>query len=89
VAWALSQITLPDWLAPLGDALSSDGATILVLSLVIGAYYAGARWLESRPWFPAWAIRVILGSAQTPTYTPIETDDGMGDVDPALFNENT
>ncbi|MEV6226833.1 hypothetical protein AB0L88_02930 [Saccharopolyspora shandongensis] len=63
VAWLITA-GAPDWLTdPLGDA----GPT-LVVPVVLAAVYALLRWAEPR--LPAWATRLLLGSAQPPTYTP-------------------
>lgn len=39
-----------------------------VTTLAIGAWYALWRWLEPR--IPDWLTRIVLGSAQAPTYAP-------------------
>ena len=41
---------------------------LVVAPVVIGAYYAAVRWLESRPWMPRWLVQLLLGSAKQPAY---------------------
>lgn len=41
---------------------------LVVAPVVIGAYYAAVRWLESRPWMPRWIVQLLLGSAKQPAY---------------------
>jgi hypothetical protein len=54
-------------------ALGSAGE-LVVLPIVLGAVYPLVRWIEPR--LPAWLTRVLLGSAQPPTYSnkPEQTD---------------
>lgn len=66
-AWA----TLLAWLVSIGvpgglaELLSTVGGVVLV-PIVVGAVYAGLRWLEPR--LPSWLAAILLGSAQQPTY---------------------
>jgi hypothetical protein len=62
------------WLASLGvpqawtDWLGSDQVVTQVVQIAAAAVvYGGVRWVE--PHLPAWLTRVLLGSAQPPTYT--------------------
>lgn len=68
VAWLLSLATYPEWMTPLTDILQSEGATVFVLTFVIGAWYA--VWRKVEPKIPAWLTRIVLGSNQSPTYLP-------------------
>ncbi|GAA4627256.1 hypothetical protein [Cellulomonas oligotrophica] len=83
-AWALAQIAgvLPPVLAdPLAAALGSDVVAAVVVAAVIAAWYAAWRWAE--PHVPEWLVRVVLGSARTPSYalTPARLlDDGAVDI---------
>lgn len=75
-AWLLAQVAgvLPPALAdPLATALGSDVVVAVVVAAVIATWYAVWRWAE--PHVPAWLVRVVLGSARTPTYAPV-LDDG-------------
>lgn len=56
--------------APLGAQL----VDFLIAPAVVGVYYLVARWLESQPWMPRWLVRLLLGSARPPTYTPTTRD---------------
>lgn len=74
-AWALAQVAgvLPPALAdPLATALGSDVVVAVVVAAVIAAWYAVWRWAE--PHVPAWLVRVVLGSARTPSYAPVLED---------------
>ena len=51
--------------APLGLQLVDLVAT----PVAIAAVYAGARWLETRPWMPTWLTRLLLGSLRQPAYS--------------------
>lgn len=61
VAWLVT-LGLP---AVVADALSGLGDKVVV-AVVLAAVYAALRWLEPR--MPAWLVRILLGSAQTPKY---------------------
>ena len=58
----------------LADWLSSETTLALVTAAAIAAWYALWRWAEPR--IPDWLTRLVLGSAQTPTYAPVAIDDG-------------
>ncbi|OCI31037.1 hypothetical protein [Oerskovia enterophila] len=64
VAWLLTVVVLP---TEVTDLLTSDLAITAVTALVVGAWYVAWRWAE--PHIPDWLTRLVLGSAQTPTYT--------------------
>jgi len=64
VAWLLTVVVLP---AEVTDLLTSDLAITAATALVVGAWYIAWRWAE--PHIPDWLTRLVLGSAQTPTYT--------------------
>ncbi|MCZ2261597.1 hypothetical protein [Isoptericola sp. QY 916] len=74
LAWALAQWALP---APLTELLSSDVLVSALVALAVGAWYALWRWLEPR--LPAFVVRLVLGSARTPTYAPTSAD-GVPDI---------
>lgn len=50
--------------APVGLQL----AELVAIPTAIGLYYVTVRWLESRTWMPRWIVRLLIGSAQTPSY---------------------
>lgn len=64
VAWLLTVVVLP---TEVTDLLTSDLAITAITALVVGAWYIAWRWAE--PHIPDWLTRLVLGSAQTPTYT--------------------
>lgn len=67
--WILAQILphLP-WLPEsVVTWLSGAAGQAAVVALVSAAWYALWRWLEPR--IPDWLTRLVLGSAQAPTYT--------------------
>lgn len=71
VAWALARLAgvLPTDLADaLGSALQSEAVVALVVLAAVTGWYAAWRWAE--PHIPAWLVRIVLGSALTPTYAP-------------------
>jgi len=53
-------VVLLDEFRPLG--------TLVLVPLAAGLVYEAARWLERKPWMPAWAIRILLGSTRQPRY---------------------
>ncbi|GAA5104864.1 hypothetical protein [Haloechinothrix salitolerans] len=61
VAWLVS-LGVPDFVT---GALGSAGE-LVVLPIVLGVVYPLVRWIEPR--LPDWLTRVLLGSAQPPTY---------------------
>lgn len=68
-AWA----TVVLWLVSLGlpqsaaDWLASDGVVTKLVELAsLAVVYAFVRWIE--PHMPDWLTRLLLGSAQPPTY---------------------
>lgn len=65
IVWLLS---LVDWPPTVEQTISTQAGLItgLVTALAIGAWYALWRWLEAH--LPAWLVRIVLGSASTPTY---------------------
>ncbi|MFF3065939.1 hypothetical protein ACFVQ3_15440 [Oerskovia sp. NPDC057915] len=76
VAAILRAITphLPGGLgAALADWLGAETTLALVTAAAIAAWYALWRWAEPR--IPDWLTRVVLGSAQTPTYIGRHTAD--------------
>ena len=68
LAWAAPHLpgdvgtTLADW-------LSGEAAIALVTAVVIAAWYALWRVVESR--LPDWLTRILLGSAAAPTYAKV------------------
>lgn len=62
--------------AELGDALAavlrSDVVIALVTVAAVAGWYAAWRWAE--PHVPAWIVRLVLGSARTPSYAPVTAD---------------
>ena len=62
VAWLVT-LGLPDFVT---DAVSGLGEQVIV-PVVLGAVYAGLRWLEPR--LPAWLTVILLGSNTQPRYT--------------------
>jgi hypothetical protein len=79
VAWALGQWPAAgDVLSAIGLDPSSTVIVTLVTGLAVAGWYAAWRWVE--PHIPAWLVRIVLGSAATPTYgvtvtsTPITGD---------------
>ncbi|SHF03828.1 hypothetical protein [Streptoalloteichus hindustanus] len=66
VAWLVGVGLLPTNLADDARGL----ATTVLVPVAISGVYAGARWLESRPWMPTWLSRLLLGSTRQPTYAP-------------------
>jgi len=72
------------WLPqPVAEWLSGEAAVGVVTAAAIALWYVVWRWAEPR--IPAWLTRVVLGSAQVPTYsalTPLEREadaQGWGD----------
>jgi hypothetical protein len=61
VAWLVS-LGVPDFVT---GALGSAGELVM-LPIVLGVAYPLVRWIEPR--LPDWLTRVLLGSAQPPTY---------------------
>lgn len=77
VAWALGQWpVVGDVLSAIGLDPSSTVIVTLVTGLAVAGWYAVWRWAEPR--IPTWLVRVVLGSAATPTYgvtiAPVTTD---------------
>lgn len=71
IVWLLS---LVDWPPSVEQTISTQAGLItgLVTAIAIGAWYALWRWLEQK--LPAWLVRIVLGSASTPTYVPVTPD---------------
>jgi len=71
IVWLLS---LVDWPPAVEQTITTQAGLVtgLVTALAIGAWYALWRWLEDH--LPAWVVRIVLGSASTPTYAPTTTD---------------
>ena len=71
IVWLLS---LVDWPPAVEQTITTQAglATALVTALAIGAWYALWRWLEEH--LPAWVVRIVLGSASTPTYATTTSD---------------
>lgn len=71
VVAAILRATTPHLPGDLGTALAdwlgSETTLALVTAAAIAAWYALWRWAEPR--IPDWLTRLVLGSAQTPTYT--------------------
>jgi hypothetical protein len=65
IAWLIGALPI---LAPLQADLTglSDVILPIITAVIIGAWYAGWRWLE--PKLPDWLTRAVLGSAKTPSY---------------------
>lgn len=55
--------------ADAASTANSIAGTVLV-PFVLGALYAGLRWLETQSWMPRWLVLLLLGSTKTPAYTP-------------------
>lgn len=73
IAWLSAQPWAPaDVVAWLADALGDDLAVALVVSAVLAAWYW--LWRRLEPLVPAWLVRIVLGSARTPTYAPVSRD---------------
>jgi len=53
----------------LAGVLGSDVVLAAIVAVVIAAWYAGWRRLE--PHVPLWLVRLVLGSARTPSYAPV------------------
>jgi hypothetical protein len=66
VAWLVLHQVLPASLAGWANGL---GGAIAVPAF-LAAIYLALRWFEARSWVPAWLVKVLLGSARTPTYPP-------------------
>lgn len=64
ITWLLGSYVLPEELVAL---LTSEAWVAAITSLVIAAWYALWRILE--PHVPTWLVRIVLGSALTPTYS--------------------
>ena len=47
-----------------------DIGTAVLVPICISAFYAVARWLETRKWMPRKLIVALLGSANAPRYQP-------------------
>jgi hypothetical protein len=82
VAWGTVVAAILRTLSPhlpgdLGTALAtwleSETTTAPVTAAAIAAWYALWRWAEPR--IPDWLTRLVLGSAQAPTYTGRHTAD--------------
>ncbi|MEV5721172.1 hypothetical protein AB0L41_45525 [Amycolatopsis mediterranei] len=58
----LVALGLPAWLTEPANGLGQTAA----VPIVLGAVYAGLRWLEPR--VPSWLARFLLGSSRPPTY---------------------
>ncbi|MCR6647811.1 MAG: hypothetical protein NVV70_06585 [Cellulomonas sp.] len=64
---------LPDELhATVTDLLASPAMSALAVSVVIAAWYWLWRRLEG--YVPLWLVRLVLGSARTPSYAPVTAD---------------
>ncbi|GGM64946.1 hypothetical protein GCM10012275_39310 [Longimycelium tulufanense] len=61
ITWLVA-LGAPEWLTtPLGAASEP-----VIVPIVLGAVYAGLRWLE--PHLPAWLVTILAGSHRTPSY---------------------
>ncbi|KMM44849.1 hypothetical protein CWIS_13525 [Cellulomonas sp. A375-1] len=61
---------LPDELYAIVErVLGSDGLLLLVVTLVVTAWYWLWRRVEDH--IPLWLVRLALGSARTPSYAPV------------------
>lgn len=71
IVWLLS---LVDWPTSFEQTIATQAGLItgIVTALAIAIWYALWRWLEAR--MPAWLVRIVLGSASTPTYAATTTD---------------
>jgi hypothetical protein len=68
IVWLLAQVpALVGVLETLHIDPQSPAVVGLVTTVAIGAWYALWRWVEPR--IPDWLTRLVLGSAQAPTYT--------------------
>ncbi|RZU61728.1 hypothetical protein [Zhihengliuella halotolerans] len=65
ITWLVGALPV---LAPLkADLLEYGDLLVPVLaSIIIGTWYALWRWAEPR--LPAWLVRILLGSARSPSY---------------------
>lgn len=63
VAWAVSTGVLPPELVE-----QAEGFAVVLTALAVIGWYALVRALETAPWFPRWAARLLLGSARPPVY---------------------
>lgn len=64
VTWLVS---VADWLpSEVVEALETPQTVAAVVAVVLAGWYAVARAIE--PYIPVWLRRIILGSAQEPTY---------------------
>ncbi|MHA7132528.1 hypothetical protein [Oerskovia turbata] len=61
--------------------LGSETTIALVTAAAIAAWYALWRWAEPR--IPDWLTRLVLGSAQSPTYTGRHTADVAAEYAPS------
>jgi len=70
LAWAVAWLLTHGVPAELVDTLQplQPVGTMVLVPASVTAVYAGARWLEARPWMPTWLSRVLLGSAKQPVY---------------------
>jgi hypothetical protein len=75
VAW-LASLCVPEFVT---GALGSAGE-LVVLPVVLGVVYPIVRWIEPR--LPAWLTRVLLGSAQPPTYRDTSERADLAEGDP-------
>ena len=75
LAW-LATVLPSDLAGQVADALSTPAVIALATTVATIAWYALWRWGE--PHVPAWVIRLVLGSARTPTYAP--TADGVAQI---------
>ena len=66
IGFAISLGVLPSDLV--GSA--RDIGTAVLVPICISAFYALARWLETRKWMPRKLIVALLGSASAPHYQP-------------------
>lgn len=65
IAYLAARYALPAVVVTYADGVGAQVIVPVVLAIV----YAGIRWMESRPWVPAWVTVVLTGSPKVPTYT--------------------
>jgi hypothetical protein len=71
VTWASPRLPV-DVVAWAADWAGSEATVALIVAAVIYAWYWVWRRLEPR--IPVWVVRLVLGSALTPTYAPVVDD---------------
>ncbi|HEY4459254.1 MAG TPA: hypothetical protein VGN81_33385 [Pseudonocardiaceae bacterium] len=78
IGFAISLGVLPSDLV--GSA--RDVGTAVLVPICISAFYALARWLETRKWMPRKLIVALLGSASAPRYQPSEPASATAEATP-------